>query len=177
MRKLLILIEILLLASCKPEVYLGPLDTPVGNWKSQASTYYFDGENVYENEQCTYSAISFYKDSLCCIEGVKGAFTWTLSNDSLVVDTLVWKVVEMTGANLKLDYLGIIEKPAAEPDEEVAVTFAYQGQTIETDGWTYWYVNDEDKQVRCWPVSEVGEDGEPIIVCWWDSRSDTYKQF
>lgn len=170
------------MVSCKPEVYLGPLDSPLGNWKSEASKYYFNGENVYENSLCTYSAISFYKDSLCCIEGVKGAFVWTLENDNLVVDTLVWKVVEMTGANLALDYLGIVERiaeePAVDPDKEnPQVTVIYKGRTIESDGWRYWYVNDKGKEVRCWPVSGSGEDGEEVIVCWWDSRSDTYRQF
>ena len=195
MRKLLILLGILTLASCKPEVYLGPLDSPLGNWKSQASKYYFDGENVYENEECAYRAISFYKDSLCCIEGVKGAFRWTLDNDSLVVDTLAWKVVEMTGANLILDYLGIVEKtPEDTPtvtaetgdDSQPEVTdptpadplpVEYKGKTIETDGNSYWYAGSSGEQIRCWPVEGLDEDGKETIICWWDSRTDTYKQF
>ena len=194
MKRILILLGILALASCKPETYLGPLDSPLGNWKGVVSKYYFNGENVYEAPGCTYSAISFYKDSLCCIEGVKGAFKWTYSGDSLVVDTTVWKVTELSGRIMNLDYLGIIEKPAAEPDEEVAVTgdgstddetpiptdpvtFAYQGQTIETDGSKYWYMNADGKTVPCFPLNETAEDGSETILCWWDTRSDYYNPF
>ena len=36
--------------SCKPEVYLGPLDNPMGNWKSSESIYYFNGETVYQKD-------------------------------------------------------------------------------------------------------------------------------
>ncbi len=94
-------------AACKPEVYLGELDSPIGNWKSSESIYYFNGEIVFQNNECEYSAISFYKDSLCCIEGRKGAFEYYMSevDDSLVVDSVAWHIEELTGRFLKLDYL------------------------------------------------------------------------
>ena len=58
MKRILILV-IVVLASCKPEVYLGPLESPVGNWRSSESIYYFNGEIVGQNNSCEYSAISF----------------------------------------------------------------------------------------------------------------------
>ena len=107
MKRILILFGLTVLFACKPEVYLGPLDSPVGNWRSAESIYYFNGETVYQNNSCEYSAISFYKDSLCCIEGRKGTFKYYMSEveDSLVVDSVAWHIEELTGKFLKLDYL------------------------------------------------------------------------
>ena len=118
MRRILILIGLIALASCKPEVYLGPLDSPVGNWQGVVSKYYFNGEYIYEAPGCTYSAISFYKDSLCCIEGIKGTFKWTFSEDSLVVDSTIWKVIDLSGRKMDLDYLGMIEKSVTIQEED-----------------------------------------------------------
>ena len=193
MRKFLILFSVLFLASCKPEVYLGPLDSPVGNWKSLDSRYYFAGEEVYEDSTCFYTAISFYKDSLCCIEGVKGAFSWILSNGSLIVDSTAWKVVELSGKQMALDYLGIIsdtypdasvpETIAEEGDadggstEDIPEPVEYKGKTIETDGITYWYTGNAGEKIPCYPKEKNEEDGSVSILCWWDSRSDIYKPF
>lgn len=115
MKRIFIIIAALaaFLAGCKPEIYTGPLDSPVGNWKSQESHYFFAGEEVYQDETGYYSAISIYRDTLCCIEGRKGTFKWKYSADSLIVDSTIWKVTELTGARMALDYLGRIERPAS----------------------------------------------------------------
>lgn len=175
MKRILILLGILAIASCEPKAYLGPLDNPLGNWKEVVSKYYFNGEYVYEAPGCTYSAISFYKDSLCCIEGIKGAFKWTYSGDSLVVDSTIWKVTDLSGRRMNLDYLGVVKKPAA--DVMVTVTITYNGQSIETDGGKYWYTNADGKTVPCFPVNGTAEDGSETILCWWDTRSDYYNPF
>lgn len=177
MKRILILLGILAIASCKPEVYLGPLDSPLGNWKGMVSKYYFDGEYVYEAPGCTYSAISFYKDSLCCIEGVKGTFKWTYSGDSLVVDSTIWKVTDLSGKMMVMDYIGIVERPVTEPEEDAEVTSTYNGKSIETDGEKYWYMNADGKTVPCFPVNGTAEDGSKTILCWWDTRSDGYNPF
>lgn len=201
MRKLLIILGILATVSCKPEVYLGPLDSPLGNWKCVDSRYRFAGEDVYEDSVCFYSAISFYKDSLCCIQGIKGAFKWTYDSDSLVVDSTIWKVVEMSGRQMELDYLGRIPKPATVPsapdapdtqtegdaengndDDDSAVgedcpTVEYKGRTIETDGSAYWYLNSTGERIPCFPKEKSEEDGSVTVICWWDTRSDLYKPF
>ena len=187
MRKLLTSLTLLTLAACGPKTYLGPLDSPVGNWKEAVSKYYFNGENVYEAQSCTYSATSFYKDSLCCIQGVKGTFKWTYSGDSLVVDSTIWKVTDLSGRKMDLDYLGMIEKSVTNPDENVAAAgeetqepqspIEYKGKTIETDGQKHWYLNAEGRSVPCFPVNETAEDGSSTVVCWWDTRSDSYNPF
>lgn len=195
MKKYLIILGFIALASCKPEVYLGPLDSPLGNWKGQASEYYFAGENVYASDGCAYSAISFYKDSLCCIEGVKGVFRWTYSGDSLVVDSTIWKAVDLTGATMVLEHIGVIEKTIADTPAVTADTddgsqpeitdpiptdplpVEYKGKTIERDGESYWYADSSGEHVRCWPVESFAEDGTVTVICWWDTRTDTYKPF
>lgn len=199
MKKLLILFSLLIAGACSPKEYLGPLDSPQGNWKGQSSKYYFDGNEVLQNTECTYSAISFYPDSLCCIEGLKGAFEWTYSSDSLVVDTTVWKVVELSGARMVLDYLGIIEtsksedseatpSPATETGNEglpetgtesiAPEPVEYNGKIIHTEnGKSYWYTGTSGEKVPCWPVKTPSEDGTVTISCWWDTRTDTYQPF
>ena len=39
-------------ASCKPDVYTGPLDSPVGNWMGIRSQYLFNGEQVADIDSC-----------------------------------------------------------------------------------------------------------------------------
>ena len=194
MRKFLIL-SVLCLVSCKPEVYLGPLDSPVGNWKSLSSKYYFDGEDIYEDSLCFYSAISFYKDSLCCIEGVKGTFSWTYDNQTLVVDSTIWKVIELSGVQMTLDYQGRLaktdideivpeeqseensENQDSDAEEEIPAAIEYKGKTIETDGSDYWYIGTSGEKVPCYPKEKKADDGTTADICWWDTRSDIYKPF
>lgn len=153
-------------AACKPEVYTGPLDSPVGNWDGVKSEYYFNGEWVAENEDCEYAAISFYTDGLCCIEGVKGAFPYTYDNASclMVVDNTMWAVKTLTGTEMVLEYLERIisesdapseiqskadgseepevpEEPEVKPDENgLILPIEYNGVSIHADEHGYYYV-------------------------------------
>lgn len=111
MKKLIsILLAMAAFASCQPEVYTGPLDSPVGNWDGVKSEYCFNGERVGEAEGCEYTAISFYPDGLCCIEGLKGAFPYSYDNSTgmMYIDNTVWAVQTMTGAELVMEYLETI---------------------------------------------------------------------
>ena len=98
------------LAACKPDTYTGPLDSPVGNWEGVKTEYYFNGQMVGEADACGYTAISFYQEGLCCIEGVKGAFPYTYENASgiMVIDKTVWQVKTLTGAEMVMDYVETI---------------------------------------------------------------------
>ena len=188
MRKFWIISGIITLAACKPEVYLGPLDSPLGNWKAEMSEYYFDGENVYEAPGCTYSAISFYKDSLCCIEGVKGTFIWTYDADSLVIDSTAWRVIALTGQGMELDYIGqieTVEPPLAASksdnnDETTAgneSTIEYMGRIIRAENGKFRYTNSEEVEISCFPLTGTAKDGTDSTLCWWDTRTDIYLPF
>lgn len=199
-------VALVLSAACKPKVYLGPLDSPVGNWRSSESIYYFNEKTVWQDNSCEYSAISFYKDSLCCIEGRKGAFKYYMSevDDSLVVDSVVWHIEELTGRLLKLDYLEDLrwKSKAAEEGtddgssgsgteaasdkssegdskkEPIVLPIQYEGMTIVSDGnGGYMYSGLEGKDIPCRYISHTDENGDLVIDCWFDSRHDTYKPF
>ena len=58
-------------AACQPEAYTGPLDYPDGSWEGIRSEYFFNGEKVADLDSCETTAISFYRQGLCCIENVK----------------------------------------------------------------------------------------------------------
>ena len=119
MRRFIIFIGTLLaLVSCKPEVYTGPLDSPVGNWDGVKTDYYFTGKMVGQEEGCEYSAISFYKDMLCCIEGVKGAFPFIYneSNGDLQIDSTLWSVPTLTGEGMIMKFVDRIYPPEPEPE-------------------------------------------------------------
>ena len=174
MKKLLILFSLLTLASCGPKTYLGPLDSPEGSWKGIVSKYYFNGEYVYEAPGCTYSAISFYADSLCCIEGIKGAFNWTYSSDSLVVDTTIWRAAELSGRLMTLEYIGVIENEDATPNGNGIEADKYNETVIYGDGSKYWYLDADGLMIPCFPVIGTASDGFDSTVCWWNTRSDYY---
>ena len=108
------------LAACQPETYTGPLDSPIGNWDGVKAEYYFAGDWVAEVNECEYSAVSFYEDGLCCIEGVKGAFPYTYDNSTglLTVDNTVWAVQTLTGAEMVLEYLETIFSEEGEEGQE-----------------------------------------------------------
>lgn len=108
------------LISCEPEQYSGPLDSPLGNWEGIASEYYFNGEQVAALDSCETTAISFYKQGLCCIEGTKGTFPFIYdeSEKLLQIDSTLWKVQELTGAQMTLTYLYRILPPAKMPEPE-----------------------------------------------------------
>jgi hypothetical protein len=109
MRRLVIIfaLAIAAFAACQPEAYTGPLDSPVGNWTGVRSEYFFNGEKVADVDSCETVGIAFYKQGLCCIENVKGAFPFTYDNDTryLQIDSTLWEVSVLTGAEMVMTYL------------------------------------------------------------------------
>lgn len=131
MRKLLLIFAIAVTAviACQPEVYTGPLDSPAGNWEGVRSEYFFNGEKVADIDSCETLGISFYKQGLCCLEGVKGAFPFTYDNDTrhLQIDSTLWEVSVMTGTELVMTYLYTLypsepEKPETPEEPEDSET-------------------------------------------------------
>lgn len=109
------------IASCEPEVYTGPLDSPIGSWEGIRSDYYFNGELAANVDSCETTAISFYKQGLCCIEGVKGAFPFIYddSHSLLQIDSTLWAVEKLMGTEMVLSYLYRILPQSAEPAAEL----------------------------------------------------------
>lgn len=180
MKKSYIIIAIVaaLIVGCKPALYTGPLDSPLGNWRSSESRYFFAGEEVFQDDSCMFSAISFYKDSLCCMEGMKGTFRWEHSGDSLVVDSTIWRVTALTGQRMALDYLGRIEQTTEGIEIEAeGVSIEYKGKTIESDGYDCWYLNNDGIKVMCWKKVYTKKGDDTPYTCWWDKRHDTYISF
>jgi hypothetical protein len=121
MKKILYMIAMgLLFFACKPEAYVGPLDSPLGNWDGIRCEYYFNGEHVGDADTTYYSAMTFYKEGLCCIEGVKGAFPFLYDDqaNTLQIDSLLWEVINLHTEDMTLKYLGRIY-PALPPADEV----------------------------------------------------------
>lgn len=104
-------------AACQPEAYTGPLDYPEGNWEGIRSEYFFNGEKVADIDSCETLGVSFYKQGLCCFEGVKGAFPYTYDNETkyLQIDSTLWEVSVLTGAELVMTYLYTLYP--SEPEE------------------------------------------------------------
>lgn len=119
MKRILIILSLLILAACKPEAYLGPLDSPVGNWEGYKGDYYFNGEMVAELDSCVFKAISFYKQGFCCMEGIKGAFAFIYDNASgdLQIDSTLWNVPALTGAEMVMKFISRIYPPEPEVPE------------------------------------------------------------
>ena len=117
MKRLIFILLTLALASCKPEPYLGPLDSPVGNWTGVRSEYFFNGEKVADVDSCETLGVSFYKQGLCCFEGVKGAFPFKYDDQTryLQIDSTLWEVSVLTGAELVMTYLYTLYP--SEPEE------------------------------------------------------------
>lgn len=113
MKRLAIILSVLLLAACKPDAYLGPLDSPVGNWEGYKGEFYFNGEKVAELDSCSIKAISFYKQGFCCIENVKGAFPYTYDHacGNLQIDSTRWNVPTLTGAEMVMKFIDRILPP------------------------------------------------------------------
>ena len=104
-------------AACQPEAYTGPLDYPEGSWEGIRSEYFFNGEKVADIDSCETLGVSFYKQGLCCFEGVKGAFPYTYDNETkyLQIDSTLWEVSVLTGAELVMTYLYTLYP--SEPEE------------------------------------------------------------
>ena len=94
-------------AACQPEAYTGPLDYPDGSWDGIRSEYFFNGEKVADVDSCETLGVSFYKQGLCCFEGVKGAFPFKYDDQTryLQIDSSLWEVSVLTGAELVMTYL------------------------------------------------------------------------
>lgn len=180
MKKYLILIfGIALTAACKPDTYTGPLESPEGNWEGIRTDYFFDGDMVGETETCEYTAISFYKQGLCCIENVKGAFPYTYDHDSgeLTIDGRLWHVTTLTGAEMvmccSVKALPVPEEGTEEEESPEAPTYEFEGFTIMSDVTGYYYMKG-DTTVRCNYVETTDENGEPQIAFWYDSHTDHF---
>ena len=109
----------LLFFACKPEAYVGPLDSPIGNWQGIECDYYFNGELVGDADSTYYSAMTFYKEGLVCIEGVKGAFPFSYDPQAhiLQIDSLSWAVVNLHSEDMTLKYLGRVYPTPPSADE------------------------------------------------------------
>lgn len=104
-------------AACQPEAYTGPLDYPEGSWDGIRSEYFFNGEKVADVDSCETLGVSFYKQGLCCFEGVKGAFPFKYDDLTryLQIDSSLWEVSVLTGAELVMTYLYTLYP--SEPEE------------------------------------------------------------
>ena len=160
------------LAACKPETYTGPLDSPVGNWDGIQAEYYFNGDLVGETDVCEYSAISFFKDGLCCIEGIKGSFPYTYDHSSgiLVVENTIWTIPTLTGGEMILKYLETTYlEGAAAFVSEVALPIEYKGVTIDADTYGYYYETGQGDKVYCRFYGT-----KDAIDFWYDTHTDHF---
>ncbi len=206
MKKIIIYIACLagfLAVSCKPDAYTGPLDSPVGNWEGVRSQYLFNGEQVADIDSCETTAISFYKQGLCCIEGKKGAFPYIYDQETghLQIDNTLWQVLTLTGAEVVMQYLYTAyppeetpevapaseetpetpdtpeepEVPEVKPDANgVILPAEYNGFTIESNTNGYFYKNEADETVYCNFKGWKDESGTLIIDFWYDSHIDHF---
>lgn len=187
-----------MLIGCKPEAYVGPLDSPIGNWEGARCEYYFNGEMIAEADSSTYSAITFYKDGLCCIEGIKGAFPYTYDPQSniLQVDSTFWEVQKMHSEEMILKFLEKLypaslpaktdtegseededseEESGPEPDSNgIILPIEYRGVTISADENDYFYLDSHGNKIYCTFEGKRNADGLMIINLWYDSRIDHY---
>jgi hypothetical protein len=136
--------------ACKPEAYVGDLDSPIGTWEGIGCDYYFNGDLVGEADSSYYSAMTFYKEELCCIEGVKGAFPYRYDSQShiLQIDSLSWAVLNLHSEDMTLKYLGRTyptppsedsvrsdaQTPAGDNDEEGEDPEVEQGPKPDSNG-------------------------------------------
>lgn len=191
--------------ACQPDPYLGPLDSPVGNWDGYKGEYFFNGEKVAELDSCEFKGISFYKQGYCCMEGVKGAFPYIYneSNGDLQIDSTLWNVPTLTGAEMIMKFVDRIYPPEPEPTPEteepedgtgadpeqpeepaepevkpdkngVILPAEYKGFTIEANKNGYFYINAADKKVYCEFKGWKNEADSLIIDFWYDSSTNYF---
>ena len=194
MKKILFILMLGIAAiSCKPTPYLGPLDSPVGNWEGIKGQYIFNGEMVAELDSCVFSAISFYRQGYCCIEGMNGAFPFIYDNESgdLQIDSTLWSVKTLTGAEMVMDFVDRIypEAPETDPEEDtqegqsapdkngVILPAEYKGFTIEADRNGYFYINDSGKTVYCNFKGTKNDADSLIIDFWYDTHTNHFVSF
>ena len=193
MRKLLLIFAIAFTAlmACQPEVYTGPLDSPVGNWEGVRSEYFFNGEKVADVDSCETLGISFYKQGLCCFEGVSGAFPFIYDNGTrfLQIDNSLWEVSVLTGAELVMTYLYTQypyepasleestepEVPEVKPDENgVILPAEFKGLEINADKNGYFYINDAGETVYCNFKGWLDQEKNLTIDFWFDRHTDHF---
>ena len=121
-------------AACQPEAYTGPLDYPDGSWEGIRSEYFFNGEKVADVDSCETLGVSFYKQGLCCFEGIKGAFPYTYDNETkyLQIDSSLWEVSVLTGAELVMTYLYTLYPSEPEEPETPEVASEEGEEPVET---------------------------------------------
>lgn len=143
------------IASCEPEVYTGPLDSPIGSWDGIRSDYYFNGEMIAALDSCETTAISFYKQGLCCIEGVKGAFPFIYddAHSLLQIDSTLWAVEKLMGTEMVLSYLYRILPQPAEPAAHLKATLMNETETPD----------ESEDQEQPEDTEEPTEPEEPVI--------------
>lgn len=178
-------------AACEPEVYTGPLDYPEGNWEGIRSEYFFNGEKVADVDSCETLGISFYKQGICCFEGVKGAFPYTYDNETkyLQIDSTLWEVSVLTGVELVMTYLYTLypsepesleepsepEVPEVKPDENGVILPAdFKGFKINADKNGYFYINDTGETVYCNFKGWLDQDNNLNIDFWFDRHTDYF---
>lgn len=178
--------------SCKPDIYKGPLDNPYGNWLGVHTDFFFNSETVAQTDACGYSVISFYRQGLCCIEGHKGAlpFSYDHESSSLEVGQDRWTVTTLTGAEMVLEFIGTVI-PEQEPDDNggetgteenedgldgngIKLPAEFKGMTIISDGTAYFYTDKNGKQVRCYFVGTKDENGTTKVDFWFDTHTDRF---
>ena len=178
--------------SCKPDIYKGPLNNPYGNWLGVHTDYFFNSETVAQTDACGYSVISFYRQGLCCIEGHKGAlpFSYDHESSSLEVGQDRWTVTTLTGAEMVLEFIGTVI-PEQEPDDNggetgteenedgldgngIKLPAEFKGMTITSDGTAYFYTDKNGKQVRCYFVGTKDENGTTEVDFWFDTHTDRF---
>lgn len=198
MKRLIYIAFSFLAFACEPAPYLGPLDSPVGNWEGVKGQYYFNGEMVAELDSCVFTAISFYKQGYCCIEGMQGAFPFIYDNTSgsLQIDSTLWSVTTLTGAEMVMKFVDRIypdrkPEPEPEPSEEdvpeteepeepapdangLILPVEYKGFEINADKYGYFYINKNDRTVHCNFKGATDPDGKLRIDFWYDTHTNYF---
>lgn len=196
MKRLIYIAFAFLAFACKPAPYLGSLDSPVGNWDGVKGQYYFNGEMVAELDSCVFSAISFYKQGYCCIEGMQGAFPYTYDNTSgeLQIDSTLWSVTTLTGAEMVMKFVDLIypdQEPEPEPSEEdvpeteepeepspddngIILPVEYKGFEINADRYGYFYINKTGRTIHCNFKGTTDPDGNLKIDFWYDTHTNYF---
>lgn len=191
-------------AACQPEAYTGPLDYPEGSWDGIRSEYFFNGEKVADVDSCETLGVSFYKQGLCCFEGVKGAFPFKYDDLTryLQIDSSLWEVSVLTGAELVMTYLYTLypsepetlevaseeveeptdpedpvepEVPEVKPDKNgVILPAEYNGCEINADKNGYFYINEAAEKIYCKFKGWTDQDKTLIIDFWYDRHTDYF---
>lgn len=188
MKRLTYIFALICAFSCKPETYLGPLDSPVGNWDGVKGEFYFNGEMVAELDTCVITAISFYRQGYCCIEGYKGAypFIYDSSNGDLQIDSTLWNVTSLTGAEMVMRFIDRIypDPEPADPEKEESedsgdkngfeLPVDYKGVTIDSDSFGYYYRNSAGRPVYCNFFGLTYLEGKPSVEFWYDTHTSYF---